>query len=274
MKKWVKITGAVFAVVVILFAVALWNLGPIIKLAVNMYGQDITRTDVHLSKVDVSLLSAKAEIKKLFIGNPVRFKSTKAISIKSIFIDMDEKSLLEDPIIIDRIEIVAPVIIYEKTKRTDNFQAILNNIKNRFGPEKVPEKKSTNEPERISEGKARGKKIIIKELIVRDGKIKTAAPVLGGKVITTKLPDIHLRNIGREGGGRSPGQALNDIGAILYTKIIASVIRNTLDSQIRRIGSTLDETEKAVEGRASTTGKEAEQSIKGWGKMIKGLLGE
>lgn len=274
MKKWVKITGAVFAVVVILFAVALWNLGPIIKLAVNMYGQDITRTDVHLSKVDVSLLSAKAEIKKLFIGNPVRFKSTKAISIKSIFIDMDEKSLLEDPIIIDRIEIVAPVIIYEKTKRTDNFQAILNNIKNRFGPEKVPEKKSTNEPERISEGKARGKKIIIKELIVRDGKIKTAAPVLGGKVITTKLPDIHLRNIGREGGGRSPGQALNDIGAILYTKIIASVIRNTLDSQTRRIGSTLDETEKAVEGRASTTGKGAEQSIKGWGKMIKGLLGE
>ncbi|MBW2631312.1 MAG: hypothetical protein JRC90_06040 [Deltaproteobacteria bacterium] len=189
MKKWMMIiAGVVIVVVAILFVVVLSNLGPVIKTAVNTYGPKITKTDVHLSDVDVSLLSAKAEIKKFYLGNPAKFKSPEAMTVKSIYIDMNEKSLLEDPIIIEKIEVVAPEITYEKMRGTDNFQTILNNIKRVVGKEKASEKKSG--------GKGKGKKIIIKDFILRDGKIKLVTSILGGGgrdilTITRYTPQKH-----------------------------------------------------------------------------------
>jgi len=98
MKKWVMIiAGVVIVVVAILFVVVISNLGPVIKTAVNTYGPEITKTDVHLSDVDVSLLSAQAEIRKFYLGNPAKFKSPEAMTVRSIYIDMNEKSLLENP---------------------------------------------------------------------------------------------------------------------------------------------------------------------------------
>ena len=129
MKKWLLIGGVVVIILIIFLVVGVSNLGPLIKNAVNTYGPKITKTDVHLSDVDVSLLSAQAKIKKFYLGNPAKFKSPEAMTVKAIYIDMNEKSLLEDPIIIEKIEVVAPEITYEKMGGTDNFQTILNNIK-------------------------------------------------------------------------------------------------------------------------------------------------
>ena len=53
--------------------------------------------------------------------------------VKSIYIKVDKKSLMKDPIIIDRIEIARPEITYEKAKGTDNFRAIIDNVKKSVG---------------------------------------------------------------------------------------------------------------------------------------------
>ena len=59
MKKWILIIGALIVVVIIIvLVVGLSNLGPMIKSAVNKYGPEITKTEVHLGDVKVSLFSA------------------------------------------------------------------------------------------------------------------------------------------------------------------------------------------------------------------------
>jgi len=266
MKKWVIIAGVVIVVVTVLVVVLLSNLGPVIKTAVNTYGPKITKTDVHLSNVDVSLLSAQAKIKKFYLGNPARFKSPEAMTVKSIFINMDEKSVLEDPIIIEKIEVVTPEITYEKMGRTDNFQAILNNIKRTAGAEKASEKKAA--------GKSKGKKIIIKDFIIRDGKIKLVTSILGGEGIFSPLPDIHLKNIGQKKGGASPAEALKEIFATLYAKIISPDVMDAFNNQLKELGSSIDAAGKSITSQAETAGegiKKETDSLKG---KIKGLLGD
>jgi len=233
---------------------------------VNTYGPKITKTDVHLSDVDVSLLSAQAEIRKFYLGNPAKFKSPEAMTVRSIYIDMNEKSLLENPIIIEKIEVVAPEITYEKMSGTDNFQTILNNIKRTAGAEKTSEKKSG--------GKGKGKRIIIKDFILRDGKVKLVTSILGGEGIFSTLPDIHLRNIGQKDDGASPAEALKEIFTTLYAKIVSPDVTNILNSQLKELGSNIDEAGKDITGQSETLRKDIRKETDALKGKIKGLLGD
>ena len=91
---------------VIVLVVGLSNLGPVIKSAVNTYGPEITKTDVRLGDVKVSLFSAEAQLKDFYLGNPKGFKSPQAMKVRSIKMDVNEKSITTDTIVVDRIEVV------------------------------------------------------------------------------------------------------------------------------------------------------------------------
>ncbi len=270
-KKVMIIIGGVVIIIVGLLVAVLLNLGSVIKIVVNTYGPGITKTEVRLSDVDISLLSAQAEIRGFYLGNPGTFKSPKALSVESIYIDVDEKSLTSDPIIIEKIEVIAPEITYEKRGGTDNFQTILNNIKERTEAGKESEAKT----EKTGEGaKSEGKKIVIRDVIIRDGRITLATAVLGGSEITVPLPNIHLTNIGQGAGGTSPAEAAKEIFAALYKKITAPDMTNVLNDQLKKLGLTLGGTKKAVTEQTTAAGKEAEQRVKALGDKIKGLLEE
>ena len=267
MKKKVMIGIAVVIIIIAgLLVAVLSHLGSIIKTGVNTYGPGITKTEVRLSDVDISLFSGRAEIRGFYLGNPGTFTQPKALGVESIYVDVDEKSLTSDPIIIEKIEVNSPDITYEKRGGTDNFQTILNNIKESTKAGKEPGEKTGE--------KGEGKKIIIRDVIIRDGKITLATSMLGGKEITVPLPDIHLTNIGQKGEGTSPAEAAQEIFAALYEKVTGPDIRNALDSQLKKLGLTLDETKKAVTGQAKAAGKEVEQKVKALEGKIKGLLGE
>jgi len=129
MKKWIFLgIGAIGIIIVVVIVVGISNLGPMIKSAVNTYGPKITKTKLRLGDVGLSIFSAEAELKDFILGNPTGFKTTKAISVSKIYVNVNEKTFTEDTIIIDRIEVVAPDITYEKISGTDNFKTFLNNI--------------------------------------------------------------------------------------------------------------------------------------------------
>ena len=130
MKKWILIgSAAIIVIVFVVVFVGLSNLGPIMKKAVNTYGPKITKTELHVADVGVSILSAEAKVKAFFLGNPKGFKSPSAMKVGSVFVNVDEKSLTGETIIIERVEVKEPEINYEKKGKTDNFNAILNNVK-------------------------------------------------------------------------------------------------------------------------------------------------
>ncbi|MFC1820413.1 AsmA family protein [Thermodesulfobacteriota bacterium] len=234
MKKWILIgIGSLIVIIIIVLVVGLSNLGPMIKSAVNTYGPGITKTEVRLGDVKVSLFSAEAELKGFYLGNPKGFKSPQAMKVKSIKVDVNEKSLTGDTIVIDRIEVVAPEITYEKIRGTDNFKTILNNVNETVGTDKT-------QAEKQAEKKEGGKKILIKNFIVRDGKVGLIMPILSGQTLSASLPDIHLKDLGKKKGGASPAEVFKEAFASLYQKITSPAVTDIFNNGLKSLGTNLE----------------------------------
>ncbi len=234
MKKWILIgVCVVLVIIVVIVVLGLSNLGPIVKSAVNTYGPKITKTEVRLGDVDISIFSAEAKLKDFFLGNPGGFKSPEAMRVGSIYANVDEKSLTGDTIIIDKIEVLRPNITYEKVRGTDNFQAILNNVKGSSKEAKTSKKESTKEGE--------GKKLIIKNFIVKEGKVNLAVSIgVTEKTISASLPDIHLKDLGKEKGGATPEEVFEKVFAALYQKITSPAVTDMLNKELKAMGTSLD----------------------------------
>jgi uncharacterized protein involved in outer membrane biogenesis len=268
MKKWILIgVAAILVIGVIIVVVGLSNIGPMIKTAVNTYGPTITKTDVKLDDVGVSLLSAEAKLKGFLLGNPKGFQSPQAIKVGSISVNVDEKSLTQDTIVIDRIEVIKPEITYEKIKGTDNFQTILANVKKSVGAEG----KSAKSKEQGSEG---GKKLVINNFIVKGGQVNLAMELLGGKVVSSSLPDIHLKDLGKKEGGASPAETFEKIFNALYAKITSPDVTAMLGKELKGLGLDADAlTQTAQKKIEQAVGQEVSKEIVGGAQeKVKGLL--
>ena len=253
MKKWVFIgLGAIVAILIVIVVIGVSKLGPLVKVAVNTYGPKITGTELRVDDVGISIFSAEAKLKKFFLGNPKGFKSPSAMTVGSIFVDVDQGSITKNPIIINRIEVVEPEITYEKRGKEDNFRTILNHVQ-----KNVPQKGS-DKKEAPKEGP--GKQLIINDFIVKKGKVNLAvamaAGTLGEQEIKVDLPDIHLKDIGREKGGASAAEVTKEIVAALYGKIQSPAVMGALTEQLKSLGGT--------------SAKAAEEALKGAAGVVEG----
>ena len=253
MKKWILIALSVITVIIIIFLVAgLSNLGPLIKNAVNTYGPKITKTEVRLGDVGISLLSAEVTLKDFYLGNPKGYTSPYALQVGSIYLDAQERSLTGKTIVIDKIELVRPDIVYEKGRGRDNFQKILSNMKAGGGDISSSGKQS-------QEGE--GKKIVINEFIIRDAEVRLAMSMTGNKDINAKatVPNIHLKDIGKEEGGLTPTAAFQQVLTALYGTITSPSVVNLLSEGIKSQGVDIE----GLTGGATKDLKETTNKIKG-----------
>ena len=262
MKKLIFIgLGALLLIVVGVVVFGLSKIGPIVQSAVNTYGPGITKTDVRLVDVDVSLFSAQAKLKDFYLGNPKGFKSPEAMKVGSILVDVAENSLTKDTIVIDRIEVLSPQLTYERTLKSDNFQAILNNVTKGAG------KSGKKSGSASGDQQTGSKKIIIKDFQLKGGKVNLAASMLGQeKSVSTTLPDIHLTNIGDKKGGLKPAEAFKVIFAELSKYINSPDVMNVLGEQLKELKLDPDKLIKNAP-------KEI-KDLKGVGDKLKDLLGK
>ena len=266
MKKWLLIGVAFIIIVIIVLVIGISNLGPMIKTAVNTYGPKMTKTEVHLGDVDVSIFSAEVKLQDFYLGNPKGFKSPDAIKVGSIYVNVDEGSITGETIIIDKIEVVGPQITYEKARRTDNFKSILNNIEEAVGTGERSKKQAEKEGE--------SKKILIRDFSVKDGKVNLATSILGGKSISVPLPDIHLKNVGKKEGGVSPAEAFKEVFAALYGEITSPAVTDALNRGLKAIGSEIETVGTDAKKGLEEAGDGAKKGIEGAADKVKGLFGK
>jgi hypothetical protein len=267
MKKWIYIGISAIVVVIAIIIFGLSNLGPIIKKAVNSYGPKITKTELHVADVSVSVFSAEAKIKQFFLGNPVGFKTPSAMNVGSVLVNVDEKSLTSDTIVVDRIEVIRPEITYEKKDKSDNFNTILKNITKTSNSEKASKKESEN--------KGAGKKLIVRNFIVTQGKVNLELSIygIGDKHVSATLPDIHLKDIGKKNNGASPTEVFKEIFAALYGTITSPAVTDVLNKELSSMGANLDSLGKdAIKQLGSGSGN-VEEGLKDVGKKVKGMFG-
>lgn len=267
MKKVLIAVGVIAVIGIAAIVLTLSNLGPLVKKAVNTVGPKVTKTDMSVDDVSISIFSGEAKMKGFLLGNPNGFKSAQAMSVGSIAVDIDEGTITKDVIVINKIEILAPEISYEKKSGTDNFKELLKNVQSSAKSEKASKPKETKQ----DDGAA--KKVIINNVIVKNGKVNLIMAALGGKEISAPLPDIHLKDIGKEKEGATPAEAAEKIFSSLYSSISADSVTQVLNDSLKKLGGLKDLGSSGLGAGTDAAKKAAGTATEGVEKATEGLKG-
>ena len=205
MKKIILRLIIALVVVVILAVLAIGLLlDKAIKSGVETFGPKLTKVDIKLQSVSLSLLSGSGTIKGLVVGNPEGFKTPSAINVGEATLALKPSSLLSDKIIIKSIKVQGLEITFETDLKNNNLSKILANVQEATGGgQKEPAK--PQEPSQPKETKP-AKKLEVDEFIITGGKVRVSVTALGGGTATIPLPDIRLQNLGTGPDGITPAE--------------------------------------------------------------------
>lgn len=209
MKKMLGILAVLALVAVVAFFALSNPLGRLVKLAIEGFGPDMMQADVHVSSVTISTSDGHGKLSSLKLGNPRGFKTDHAIKADTIEIVIEPASIAQDVIVLHKVLIDAPHIIYEKGDGGSNFDAIQHNVEAYLGAGGKKEKSSNGE----------GKKMIIDSFVIRNAKVNYAG------TLDLSLPDIELHNIGKKSGGASAAQVTKAIITELNTKLMLALAK-------------------------------------------------
>ena len=260
MKKIIVRLLIALVVVVILAVVGVgFFLDKAIKAGVETIGPRVTKVDVKLDSVGLSLLSGGGTIKGLVLGNPSGFKTPYAISIGEASLSLTPKSLLSDKIIVKSIKVLGPEITYETNLKDNNLSKIVANMQGvSGGGQKEPTKPT--EPAPPKEAKP-AKKLEVDEFIITGGKIHVSVTALAGGAATVPLPDIYFKDLGTGPDGITPEE--------LTIKILAAIEQGTVKAAA---GAVSDIAKGAIyiAKDPRNAGSNAVQSVtKGLGNLLK-----
>ncbi len=243
-----KVLIGIAVLVIVIAAGVYWflgNLDSLVKTANEKYGSEITKTEVTLDKVELSPTSGAGSLSGLTMGNPAGFKSDYAFKLGQVSVSLNTDSLGGETVVIKEVVIAAPAVTYEIGSAGSNIDAIRKNVEAYTGGGGS------------SGGGEEGDdvKLVIENLYVRDGKVSVSATALGGKSLGAPLPTIHLKDIGKDSGGASPGEvadkvikaisngATKAVGTLNLDKILGGaggVAKDVVEKGKGAIGGTLN----------------------------------
>ncbi len=277
MKRWLLIGGGLVGGLIVVIAIVLFfvvsSLDSIIKAAVEKYGSEVTQVEVRLDKVKVSITSGEGTLRGLTVGNPEGFKTDRAFSLGEISVALDVGTATQNPVVIKEIVISAPEVTYELRSGGSNIDVILRNVNAYAGTgkgkakEKAPSKGDDQE----------GRKLIIQHLYVKKGKVNVSATILKGEKLSAALPDIHLKDIGKQKGGADPSEVVEKVVRAISQSAGKAVGALNLDKMVGSAKEAVAGMKGQLEGAkgAVTSAQEAaEKGTKSVGGALKKMFGK
>lgn len=253
-KKQKSKKGLLITVLVVVLAVVvggyflLSNFNILIKMAIEKFGSQATKTAVRVSSVNISLKDGSGGIYGLSVGNPKGFEGNYAFSLGEVGTRINVKSITEEVKIIDDITIKAPKIYVEVNKdKKNNLEEIQKNLP--AGGKAQPKAK---EPKKKKEGKET--KLIIRRFHFSKANIHALVVPLN-KEYDLDLPAFEMRNIGAPNGATPPEIAKQVIGE-LTKRTLAEVKRKGIGQGLAKV------TDKA-KSQLQSTGDKAKDKVKG-----------
>ena len=262
----IKKLALAFAIVVIAIAGAAYyfasNLDSLVKAVVERYGSEATQARVTLKAVELSPTSGSGRLQGLVIGNPKGFNTAEAISLGDIQITLDISTLQSNPIVIKQVLITQPAVTYEYAASGSNLEAIQKNVQAyaaKFGGGQQPATPQGSTASGSKTDAAAERKVIIERLVVTDGKIGISHAALQGRSLSSPLPTIELKDIGKDKGGASPAEVAEKV----IGTISAQASRVASSDLQKQLGAALKEQAGNVGGAAG-----------GAAEKLKGLFGK
>lgn len=273
MMRAILITIAAIVVIVVGAAVLLYsNLDSIVRTAVEEIGTRATGTKVVLRSAKISPASGEGSLSGFRLGNPQGFKTESAMRFETVSVRIDVGSLASDTIRIKEVVVIAPEITYELGPDGSNIDVIRRKVEAFAGA--AGGGAGAAGPSGKGEGdKAGGKKIIVENLYVRGGTVGVSAGFLGGRQMSVPLPDIRLKNIGKDKSGATPAEVAEQVLSAIGDAAARAAGTRGLDRTLDRAKGGAEGARKLLEQGAAGARKTLEEGAKGLGDAVKGLFG-
>lgn len=260
MKKVVKIIVGIFVVLLVLVLGAILSLpvtiGPLVKSAAAAGGPKVLGVAVSIGDVKLRPIAGQLIISDLKIGNPEGYSEKDAFAVKTVDIDLNTMSILKGDVIhIEKILIEAPEISFETKDGKSNFDTMMSKAQTAETTEKSKETKDTPET------KAK-KKVVIDEFILNGSKVSFSSKITFGKPVTIPLPPVTVHDIGKESGGASMIEALN--------QVIASVVGGLKDAITKMATGSVDALKGVSKGATEAVGDVTKGAADAAGNLTKG----
>jgi uncharacterized protein involved in outer membrane biogenesis len=244
MKKILLRLCIALVVLVVLVALGIhFFLDSAVKQGVETVGPKLTKVDVKLAGVHISLLSGSSKLTGLVLGNPDPYnKSPHSISVGTAALVVKPSSLFADKLVIQSFNLEAPEITFEGGLSGNNLSKILANLNEATSG-------GTNVANATpKEQKKANKKLEVDDFTISGAKLTANITDLN-KTITLPLPTIHLQNLGTGPDGITAAE--------LTKKILSEIEKASL---------------KEVASSTADLGKVAESLTKGLGKNSGGAV--
>lgn len=251
-----KILLGVLIVIAVVLCGLLIFLDSVVKTGIQTVGSAVTKCDVKVEHVSISILRGKVELGELVVGNPSGYKTDSAFKLGKIHVSMNPLSLFTGKrTYIKDIIIDGPEITYEwnPLELTSNIGTIQKNVQSM-----LPAKDEKAEEEKKKE-KKEGRPVEISHVTVSGGTIRISATFAGGMAVPIPLPTITLNDIGKEKEITPP-----EATATVLDEVCTSVVTQA-KSTTQSVGDSaeqLSKSAKALGNSAVEMGKSLWKSIK------------
>lgn len=230
MKKVLIVVAVIVVLVVVALVLLFSNLNSLVAKAIEKNGSDVTQTSVSVAGVDISIREGRGTIKGLTVESPDGFEARDAFSLEDITVDIDIKSLSEEPIVIDEIRIQAPIVNAEITKTgASNIDELRKNVQ-------------AHTPGTTGEGaesNGQTKRIRIKQFVFEKGSVEVDASALGLEKRTITLPEIRLNDVGGTKGA-PPDEIAKIILTAVAKRVTSEIAGSELDGLIKeKLGDSI-----------------------------------
>ncbi len=211
-----KIKRLIILSVFVVFAVLMFlyiSINSLVKKGIENYGPKATQCSVEVGAVRLLPYIGTGSISDLTIGNPENYDTPNAIYIKKASISLEPETLMDEKIVIRKIEFIAPEITFEGNTKKNNLVTIADNIDAYI--EKIGLAKNDDSVEKSTP-------LQIDELLISNATVKLELPLFKGKTVDLRLKDIHLKNLGQNPEGITASEvAAQALGVIIRETTIA-----------------------------------------------------
>ncbi len=263
MKKALIAGGVVVVALVVVAVVVLTNLGSVVKSAIETVGPRVTQSDVTVEEVEISVSEGTAALAGLVVGNPEGYQTERAMRLGRIDVRLDTGSVTGDTIVIHEVVIDGPEMTYEVGNPRSNFQQLQKNA------EDFAARNGGGGSAEPAEGSG-GKKLVIENLYVRNAKVSVSAPFLQGREAGTRIPEIHLTDIGKDSGGATPAEVAARTLDAITARVIGAVGQLDLKGMMDGAAGKLKE---GAEGALKEGGEGASKAVEDAGKAVEEGVG-
>jgi len=253
MKKLVIRASIALLILIILGVVAVGLfLDGAVKRGIETVGPMLTKVEVKLDSVSLSLLSGAGKIKGLVVGNTTGYKTPFAMQIGSGSLSLQPGSVFADKVIIKSISLQGPEITFETDFKGNNLSALLRNVEAASGGADQQDPKAAKKAQR---------KLQVDDFLITGAKVHVSITALGNKSATVPLPEIHLSGL---------GQGPDGITAAELTKLVLQEVEKAaVQVSSTAVADLTKDATGLTKGLGTTTSGAADKVSKGIGGLLK-----